>query len=338
MISIMTSIIWYIILVKTILCSESESNSDSLSDSSDSKEGATVFDGEYTSADFPRIPGISICTAENGHIYVTGGPITGDAITSYINTYGRSTEGVLEVSHGVYQANFDVFQFDEPNIGVNRIQATIKYIESTNSITLSFDEGPASILTKTSHKATRCLIPDGNWYSVNEDRPIVVASDAFTSEGPICGNYGVSNCVVIMRFENALVDGRSCWGIEDIDDNNKYVSGGDISITTQVVWDGWLRIIEWDDKNPSAPCTRGNCFKVWTDGEEEVVASYNCPFIDAGFMYPFNTITHNKTCPLYVATSGADTMFRNDDEYNENGHKVETIVIIFSNATISMLW
>ncbi len=32
------------------------------------------------------------------------------------------------------------------------------------------------------------------------------------------------------------------------------------------------------------------------------------------------------TCPLYVPSINAKTVFRNDDEYHENGNKVERIV------------
>eukprot|EP01083_Nonionella_stella_P193205 713822_1 len=307
----MTSLIWYIILVKMVICSESDSSS-SDSSSSDSKEYDTLFDGEYTSADFAGFH-FSICTAENGNIYGAGGPsfIGADSIA-------RNTEGVLQVSDGVYQVEFDVFQFAAPGTGVTQYPVTITYYESTDKTTILFGADPASTLNKTADKGERCIIPDGNWNDAIEDFPFNVALQRTPNECP----EGVSNCGLgIVRFENASMDVGGCWARYDYDKKAFVNFRGDALINTQIMWDGEVMIFEWNVYGEDF-CAVGTSIIVWTIGEEEYTELAKCADTagwSAKYLRDADVLKEieDATCPLYVDSS-AKTMFRNDDE---NGYK-----------------
>eukprot|EP01084_Bolivina_argentea_P253732 426331_1 len=320
----MTSLIWYIILVKMVLCSESDSSSSS-SESNEYGAFFALFDGQYSANGV----GFSICTAKNGNIYGAAGPMG----QNYINTYGRSTEGVLQVSDGIYQATFDVVQLKTGGSnGVNILTSTLTYYESTDTTTVSFGEDPASALNKTADTGEICVIPDANWNDVVEDVPLYLKAD-------ICPDFDI-NCVTIY----VLMDSGGCWARYDTDNDVFLNSQGGAYINRQIMWEGELLISEWINVDGATVCPGGTSLSVWINEEEEQLSSSKCIDFDGfGEILIISTDAdvldevEGATCPLYVDSS-ANAMFRNDDEYNENGNKVETIVIDFSNTSIGILW
>eukprot|EP01084_Bolivina_argentea_P157725 274827_1 len=237
--------LWYIVWITSVISSSDDSISSS-NDDNDNSEYKGKLDGEYRDASGQSFN--SVCTADNGNIYAASGPLTGDAVTEFVNVIGRSTSGVTKLSDGIFQATFDVFQFNPSESGVLRVTATFTKNTNTGVATLSFPGAGAINITSISNKGTHCLIPDGNWNDASEEIPFMIASDKLPTY--ICQLVGNANCVAIGRIEDAT----ACHGIYDTD-ANQFVAGGNMAHKVQIAWDGELRI--FDFSSTSAECASG---------------------------------------------------------------------------------
>eukprot|EP01084_Bolivina_argentea_P157723 274823_1 len=329
--------LWYIVWITSVISSSDDSISSS-NDDNDNSEYKGKLDGEYRDASGQSFN--SVCTADNGNIYAASGPLTGDAVTEFVNVIGRSTSGVTKLSDGIFQATFDVFQFNPSESGVLRVTATFTKNTNTGVATLSFPGAGAINITSISNKGTHCLIPDGNWNDANEETPFMTASDTLPKE--MCQLMSITKCVTISRFE----DTTACFGVYDTD-ANQFVAGGNMAENVQIMWDGELRIADFTMSLDA--CASGTAFVVWTKEEEQVTISWKCAG-SFGTMYPLSTEAdvleevENEKCPLFSGISGAKQMSGQNilgDNRNENGNSNvvnQEIVIKFSNATIGNLW
>eukprot|EP01084_Bolivina_argentea_P285229 489094_1 len=327
----MLALVWFIVFIEAVISSSDDSSSGD--SSSDGEYRSAILDGEYRSAQQAEV-GFSICAANDGNIYVTAGPITGDPITSYIMTYGRST-GVTEISAAVFQAKFEIFQFKENEAGVDKLEGVFTKNTNTGNSTLGFTgvSGSTITLTQQPGKPEKCLIPKGNWNDANEKTPFMIAYE-------IDEDLWITD---IQRFENTVENGGVCYGYYD-SDNKQFVTGGHMANNVQIMWGGELRISVGNDE-VSAVCASGTVFHVLTDEDlEEVRVSWKCATSSAGATYLLSTNAvildeiEEKECPLFSGGSSANKMYGQNVLGNDENVVNETIVINFSNATIGSLW